>query len=262
MKKYCPTLLPLEESDSVADETRGTSDDTAIPIDDHVSVGEFEILLGFFYHGFAPVHHTQRFYPTDPSLSVLRKWIPTEEWCKLLVISSKLDCKKVRTRAIDELTARRNKISSIDRIELGNRYDVPQWLPEAYADAFARESHLTTEEGEKLGLKVTVKVLEGRDRCKRNGWKSSGDGNVTQLVKEIFPPSTSPLRNRGFAGKPVYKVSRASANLLWCRPNLLTFRAGLVSSRTQSSNTNDYLGDMVVTMAVVGMIRLKRGRGW
>jgi len=40
-------------------------------------------------------------------LSVLRKEIPVEEWCKLLVISSKLDCKEVRARAIAELTAKK-----------------------------------------------------------------------------------------------------------------------------------------------------------
>jgi len=127
-------------------------------------------------------------------LSVLRKDIPVEEWCRLLVVSSKLDCKEVRARAIDELTAKKKKLSSIDRIELGNKYDVPQWLPEAYADAFVRESHLTTEEGEKLGLEITVKVLKGRDRCKRNGWNHSGDGDVIRLVKEImFPPPNRPV---------------------------------------------------------------------
>ena len=126
-------------------------------------------------------------------LSVLRKEIPAEEWCRLFVISSKLDCKEVRVRAIDELTAEKTKLSSIDRIELGNKYDVPQWLPEAYADVFVRESHLTTEEGGRLGLGVTVKVLEGRDKCKRNGWSHSGDSNVIRLVREIFHPLNRPV---------------------------------------------------------------------
>ena len=88
---------------------------------------------------------------------------------------------------------RKTKVSSIDRIELGNKYDVPQWLPEAYADTFVRAGHLTTEEGEKLGLEVAVKVLEGRDKCKRNGWKSSTNVKVTQLVRMIFTPSTPPV---------------------------------------------------------------------
>ena len=171
-----------------------------------------------------------------PFLSIARKRIPTEEWCKLLIIASKLDCKEVRARAIDELTMRKNKVSSISRIELGNKYDVPQWLPGAYADTFVRESHLTIEEGEKLGLEVTVKVLEGRDKCKRNGWNSSGDTNVIQLVKEIFPPSTSLLRNSvtaRLAGRPVYRVSRESANF-----NLSTSGGAtltLSSSRSGSS---------------------------
>jgi len=195
LRKYCPILLHLAELDT--DGTRGSSDDTAIPIDDHTSVEEFVIFLDFFYRGFVPDRHVQRFLWLTVSLSILRKEIPTDEWCKLLVISSKLDCEEMRVRAIDELTAKKTNVSPVDRIELGNKYNVPQWLPEAYADAFIRESHLTTEEGEKLGLEIAVKVLQGRDRCKRNGWNSSGDSNVTQLVKEIFPPPRLQKKNAG-----------------------------------------------------------------
>ena len=125
--------------------------------------------------------------------------IPIDEWCKLLVISSKLDCGEVRTKAIEELTAKRTSLSAVDRIELGNKYDVTQWLPEAYAEAFVRDEHLTVEEGKKLGLEVTVKVLKGRDTCKRNGWRATKgwggvtvSGDVTALVREIFPSLPAP----------------------------------------------------------------------
>jgi hypothetical protein len=126
-------------------------------------------------------------------LSILRDEIPTKEWCKLLAISSKLGCKDVRTRAINELTAKKSEVSPVDRIELGNNHNIPQWLPEAYADVFVRQDHLTVEEGEKLGLKITVKVLKGRDTCKRNRWGSVAASGVTQLVKVIFPPTESPV---------------------------------------------------------------------
>ena len=125
-------------------------------------------------------------------MSVIRKVIPTDEWCKLLAISSKLACEELRVRAIDELTANISKVSPIDRIELGNKWSVPQWLPEAYADAFIREGYLTKEEGKKLGLDIMVKVLRGRDTCKRSGWNSksssSGDRHIIELVEKIFPP--------------------------------------------------------------------------
>ena len=121
--------------------------------------------------------------------------IPTDEWCKLLVVSSKLACEEVRARVIDELTPNISQISPVDRIELGNKYDVPKWLHGAYAAAFTRESHLTKEEGEKLGLEVMVKVLRGRDMCKRMGWSSAGDSQVTQLVEDIFsPPKPEPRK--------------------------------------------------------------------
>jgi len=184
LEKYSSALLRLAEPNT--DGTRGTSDETAIPIDDLVSVEEFVMFLDFFYRG------------------ILRGKIPTEEWCKLLVISSKLDCIPVHTRAIDELTAKKTEVSPVDRIEFGNKFNIPQWLPEAYADAFVRESHLTVEEGKKLGLETTVKVLKGRDVCNRNGWDGVGPG-VTQLVKEIFPPPDLRVswgqRRRGRAGR-------------------------------------------------------------
>ena len=128
-----------------------------------------------------------RFARLTFSPSILRKAIPNDEWCKLLAISWKLGCEEVRARAIEELTASGSKVSPIDRIELGNKCNVPQWLPAAYAEAFLRWNYLTKAEGEKLGLEITVKLLRGRDACRRSGWGSSSD-QVTQLVEEIFPP--------------------------------------------------------------------------
>jgi len=189
LDKYCPSLLLPEKPDGNTDGAQGTSDDTAIPIGDLISAEEFSIFLDFFYS------------------SIFRKEIPAEEWCRLLAVASKLGCKEVRARAIDELTARKEEVSSIDRIELGNRYDVTKWHPEAYAEIFTRGSHLTTEEGEKLGLEVTVKVLGGRYTCKRNDWTHSGDGNVIQLVKQIFPPPVVPR----LAGRAVYTPGRDQA---------------------------------------------------
>lgn len=139
-------------------------------------------------------------------LSVLRNEIPIREWCKLIVISSKLNSKDLRTRAIDELSARKKQVSPVDRIELGNDHNIPQWLSEAYAEVFVRQSHLTVEEGKQLGLEITVKVLKGRDTCRRNGWDTPSSG-VTQLVKEIFPSSgspVSPVQQRKKAGTNVY----------------------------------------------------------
>lgn len=141
--------------------------------------------------------------------SILRKVIPTDEWCKLLAISSKLACEEVRARAIEELTANRSNVSPVDRIELGNKYNVPQWLPDAYADVFVRENHLTKGEGEKLGLEITVKVLRGRDKCRRSGWGScsSGDRRITQLVEDVFFPKPE-LQKRRLAGRFVGKFAR------------------------------------------------------
>jgi hypothetical protein len=170
---------------------RGTSDEDAIPINDLVSAEEFVVFLDFFYQGFVPVHCERGVSLAHPRLSILRKEIPVNEWQKLLVVSAKLDCKEVRDKAIDALTTKRYQVLPVDRIVLGKKYDIPQWLPGAYAEVFVREKHLTVVEGEKLGLEATVVVLKGREKCKRNEWNSSDSSDVTQLVKDLFPGSSS-----------------------------------------------------------------------
>ena len=202
LEKYSPIMmLRLPVAVSYADGTRGTSDDTAIPIDGIISKGEFVIFLDFFYRGFVTVNRKRWHRWLISCLSILRKEIPADEWCELLIISSKLGCKELRTRAIEELIAKKNGVLPVDRIKLGNKYEITQWLPEAYAHLFVREDHLTIREGEKLGLDITVKVLKGRDACKRNGWTSSENVHVTELVRGIFPPPNPPYTRRRRGGK-------------------------------------------------------------
>ena len=57
----CSSAL-LRLIDPNTDGARGTSDDTAIPIDDLVSAGEFVTFLDFIYTGFVPVNHEQQHY--------------------------------------------------------------------------------------------------------------------------------------------------------------------------------------------------------
>lgn len=198
LEKYSPMLLRPAESG--ANGTRGTSDDTAIPIDDFISKREFVIFLDLFYRGFVTVDHRRWHRSLITCLSILRKEIPADEWCELLVLSSKLGCKELRTRAIEELIAKKTEVLPVDRIELGNKYQITQWLPEAYAHLFVREDHLTVKEGEKLGLDITVKVLKGRDACKRSRWTSSESYFVTELVERIFPPPNQPFARRKRGG--------------------------------------------------------------
>ena len=53
LDKYYPNLLLPGKPDGNNDGVQGTSDDTAIPIGDHISAEEFTIFLNFFYRRFA-----------------------------------------------------------------------------------------------------------------------------------------------------------------------------------------------------------------
>ena len=85
------------------------------------SLDEFVISPDFFYHGFVLVHHLQRCHLVYPPPTHPSQGDPTDEWCELLVISSKLDREDVRARAIEELTANASKVSPVDRIKLGTK---------------------------------------------------------------------------------------------------------------------------------------------
>ena len=54
INRYCPNLLPPAGPDGGTDGAQGTSDNTAIPIGDHISAEEFTIFLDFFHNRFAP----------------------------------------------------------------------------------------------------------------------------------------------------------------------------------------------------------------
>ncbi|KAF7981376.1 hypothetical protein HWV62_33855 [Athelia sp. TMB] len=96
-------------------------------------------------------------YPTDFLHPAVKS---TEQWMSMLHLSAKWDFESIKLLAIDRLTAR---AAPIDKIVLGRRYDIDEWLPGAYEAVCLRSDPLTVEEGMKLGVEDTVRISAARE---------------------------------------------------------------------------------------------------
>ncbi|KZP08342.1 hypothetical protein FIBSPDRAFT_874623 [Athelia psychrophila] len=95
-------------------------------------------------------------YPTD-----FRR--PTEkttaQWTSILHLAAKWGFESIQLLAIDKLTA---TAIPVDKIVLGRRYGISDWLPGAYEAVCTRADPLTVEEGMKLGVEDIIKISAAR----------------------------------------------------------------------------------------------------
>lgn len=83
----------------------------------------------------------------------------TAQWTSILHLAAKWNFENIKLLAIDNLTAH---AAPIDKIVLGKRYGITEWLPSAYETVCTRADPLTVEEGMKLGIEDTVRISAAR----------------------------------------------------------------------------------------------------
>lgn len=81
------------------------------------------------------------------------------QWTSILHLAAKWEFENIKLLAIDNLTAH---AAPIDKIILGKRYGITEWLPSAYKAVCTRADPLTVEEGMKLGIEDTVRISAAR----------------------------------------------------------------------------------------------------
>ncbi|KZP11872.1 hypothetical protein FIBSPDRAFT_870900, partial [Athelia psychrophila] len=91
-------------------------------------------------------------YPTDFRQPTKKT---TAQWTSILHLAAKWGFENIKLLAIDSLTAH---AIPIDKIVLGRRYGITDWLPGAYEAVCIRADPLTLEEGTKLGVEDTVRI--------------------------------------------------------------------------------------------------------
>ncbi|KZP11399.1 hypothetical protein FIBSPDRAFT_800245, partial [Athelia psychrophila] len=83
----------------------------------------------------------------------------TAQWTSVLHLAAKWGFESIQFLAIDNLTA---SAIPVDKIVLGRRYGISDWLPGAYEAVCTRADPLTVEEGMKLGMEDAIRISAAR----------------------------------------------------------------------------------------------------
>jgi hypothetical protein len=78
-----------------------------------------------------------------------------DEWTAILDLAAKWNFKSIRALAIRQLGP---IASSIDKIVLGRKHNIHEWLGDAYRNVCERPDPLTYEEGTRLGMGDVIKI--------------------------------------------------------------------------------------------------------
>jgi hypothetical protein len=102
--------------------------------------------------------------------------VPLEDWVAVLSISTRFDFEKIRNRAIAEIDSGQHilrggsgaQLDPVTKIVLAEKHDVPQWFEPAFRALCQRAEPIDELEGEKLGIKVTTRLMEERSTAWRD----------------------------------------------------------------------------------------------
>ncbi|KZP15106.1 hypothetical protein FIBSPDRAFT_705228, partial [Athelia psychrophila] len=95
-------------------------------------------------------------YPTDFRRPTAKA---TPQWTSVLHLAAKWGFESIQLLATDNLT---ETATPVDKIVLGRRYGISDWLPRAYEAVCTRADPLTVEEGMKLGVEDIIKISAAR----------------------------------------------------------------------------------------------------
>jgi hypothetical protein len=83
------------------------------------------------------------------------------------MLATQWNFKSIKTLAVNHLSA---MTSPVDKIVLGRRYDISEWLGMAYTILCSRDEALTIKEGKLLGLEDVIKIAALHQGKNRSGF--------------------------------------------------------------------------------------------
>jgi len=117
---------------------QGLMEDEPIPLA-KIKVRDFDLFLSVLY-------------PAEFGLFAAST---VDEWTAILDLAAKWNFKSIKALAIRQLSP---IASSIDKIVLGRKHDIHEWLGDAYRDVCVRPDPLTYEEGMRLGMGDVIDI--------------------------------------------------------------------------------------------------------
>ncbi|KAF7970474.1 hypothetical protein HWV62_23889 [Athelia sp. TMB] len=180
---------------SILEGSQGTDANNPLVLPD-VSCSDFDEFLAILY----PENFRR---PTEKT---------TPQWTSILHLAAKWEFESIKLLAIDNLTA--NAVP-VDKIVLGRRYGIIEWLPEAYQAVCTREDSLTLQEGMKLGVQDVIKISAARQAygCGKSRFETK---YLSEDLGDIFgldPSKTGPrpIATGGKAGEKQKKRNAKSS---------------------------------------------------
>jgi hypothetical protein len=122
------------------------------------------------------------------------------QWTSILHLSHMWSFFHIRARAISELnTLLRANDDYIQRIQLGQKYEIPTWALHGYSALVERKKPLSVEEGVRLGAEDTVRV--GLVREKRLKMQIALCEVVTRVSRQSGSLASGDLRSKNEQSK-------------------------------------------------------------
>ncbi|KAG6864671.1 hypothetical protein C0991_007946 [Blastosporella zonata] len=169
------------------DDTGGSSPKNANVKLEGVSKAEFRALLQFMYPKWVPYLP----WSAEPTTNFshrrsLVRTLSDDDWVSVLELSTKWMMLDIRAMAVTYLTS--SRMVSSDRVLLGRKYSVLQWLRSGYI-AMAGSARLLAANAEKIGKESTVRLYRAREKA----WKSQSQALpppglkfIANEVSEVF----------------------------------------------------------------------------
>jgi hypothetical protein len=134
--------------------------------------------------------------------------------------------KRIRSRAITEISTFRPRIDPVDQVVLAVKHNIPEWLPLAYAALCQRDDPLEVEEAKRLGIETTVLLAKARERVRKdsNAAPNHFSSPASVAAKPIWDedPSFQPQQLRAPDPAPfdASLVDRVLQEIFWPAPVL------------------------------------------
>lgn len=186
---------------------QGLSDHEAIPLAG-ITVREFDIFLTMFY----PACVCQDLLTSlltdiqslDSKIGVYDA-ATVDDWSAILALASHWTFPSIKDLSIQKLLS---IASPIDKIVLGRKYRIDDWLAGAYVEVCSREAALTEEEGDRLGMKDVIKITRLRQGSK--GTSFSPIEGVDELMDAFGLPVVADTHTAVDSEKDAISIERST----------------------------------------------------
>src|ERR1700691_5219673 len=132
--------------------------------------------LIIFWYTFLHLNN-QSYHPSDSDAFAATS---VDEWMLILTLAIHWNFQSIKNLAIDRLSS---IASPVEQIMLSRRFNILEWLGNAYAQVCWRNEALTIEEGKLLGVKDVVKIAAIRQGKNKSAFTT---GSHTGILRKVF----------------------------------------------------------------------------